>query len=329
MPSLGRDKPYLAVAVNPPPVIANAPVVESGRPPIGADFGATYSEDAMKSSNPSLDTIRRAVTAAAVVLSIGATATLAQSSSSQGSSMSGGSDTSSSSSNMSNMSSNNSSDTRRNSDMSSSTSSEHHSDKLSWGDRRFVTKAADDGQEEVQLAQLATQKATNPEVKQFAQQMVDQHTQVNSQLLSLAESKNVKIDKEDNKEDRAYRRLNKASGSDFDREFVERMVDDHEKDIKLFEKAAKNAKDPEIRQFASSTLDHLRQHLTQVQQLQQSIVPTGREDSSSGRSGLSGSSSRSSSEINGRAATPGTTDSSDVSTGSAAGSSTSSTGSTR
>ena len=167
---------------------------------------------------------------------------------------------------------------------SSSSSSDRSSNKLGWGDKRFVTKAADSGQAEVAIAQLAAQKATNPDVRQFAQQMVDQHTQVNSQLMSIASSKNVKVDQDDTTKDRTYKRLSNASGNDFDREFVEHMVDEHEKDIKLFEKAANNAKDSEIRQFASSTLPHLREHLTQVQQLQRSIVPTGREDDSSGRS---------------------------------------------
>src|SRR5687767_1919815 len=62
-------------------------------------------------------------------------------------------------------------------------------DKLSWGDRRFVTKAADGGRDEVQLAELAAQRATNPEVKSFAQKLVTDHTKVNSELMSLASQK--------------------------------------------------------------------------------------------------------------------------------------------
>ncbi len=169
---------------------------------------------------------------------------------------------------------------------SSSSSSSRSSDKLSWSDKRFVTKAADDGQDEVQLAQLAAQKASNPDVRNFAQQLVQDHTQVNSELMSIASTKNVKLDK-DNGQDRTYRRLSKASGNEFDREFIEHMVDEHEKDIKMFEKAASNAKDTEIRQFASKHVDHLRQHLAQAQQLQQSIVPTGRTDSDSWRANSS------------------------------------------
>lgn len=156
-------------------------------------------------------------------------------------------------------------------------------DKLSWGDRRFVTKAVDGGQAEVQLAELAAQRATNPEVKSFAQKLVTDHTKVNTELMSLASQKNVKLDLDDDK-DRAYKRLNKKSGSEFDQEFVEHMIDEHEKDVKMFEKAASDAKDPELRSFASKHVSHLREHLQEAQSLRQSVMPTGRADDTSGRS---------------------------------------------
>ena len=163
------------------------------------------------------------------------------------------------------------------------TSTTTGSDKLSWGDRRFVTKAADNGQTEVQLAELAAQRATNPEVKSFAQKLVEDHTKVNTELMSLASQKNVKVDLDDDK-DRAYNRLNKKSGSEFDQEFVEHMIDEHEKDVKMFEKAASDAKDPQLRAFASKHVSHLREHLEEAQSLRQSVMPTGRTDDTSGRS---------------------------------------------
>ena len=178
------------------------------------------------------------------------------------------------------------------------------SDKLSWGDRRFVNKAADEGKAELAIAQLAAQRATSSEVKNFAQKLVDDHSKVNSELTSLASQKNVKIDTDDDK-DRAYKRLNKKSGAEFDQEFVEHMIDEHEKDIKMFEKAASDAKDPEVRAFASKHVGHFRDHLQTAQGLRQTLLPTGRSDESSGRttsgSGLGTSSTSSSS-------TSGTTD---------------------
>jgi putative membrane protein len=167
------------------------------------------------------------------------------------------------------------------------------SGKLGWTDRRFVTKAAEDGQDELQLAQLASQKATNPDVKSYAEQLVQQHQQVNSELMSIANQRNVKIDKEESNS-RAYKRLNKASSQDFDREFVDHMIDEHEKDIKLFQKAASDAKDPQVRDFASRHVADLQQHLQMAQRLQQSVAATGEETGRSGQSYRGSSSSTSS-----------------------------------
>jgi putative membrane protein len=156
-------------------------------------------------------------------------------------------------------------------------------DKLSWGDRRFVTKAADAGTDEVNIAQLAAERSGNAEVRDFAQKLVTAHQQVNAELTQIAGQKNVKLDTDADK-DRAYKRLSKKSGSDFEQEFVEHMIDEHEKAIKLFEKASTDAKDADIRSFAAKHVDHLRDHLRQAQSLRQTVMPTGRVDDSSGRS---------------------------------------------
>jgi putative membrane protein len=163
------------------------------------------------------------------------------------------------------------------------------SEKLSWGDRHFVSKAADDGNDEIALAKLAAEKATNPEVKSFAQKLVDDHQMVANELQTIASQKNVKIDK-DMDHDRAYKRLSKKSGNEFDQEFVEHMIDEHEKDIKMFEKAAKDAKDPDVRSFASKHVDHLRDHLRMAENLRQTTMPTGRSDTSSSATGTTRSS---------------------------------------
>ncbi len=152
------------------------------------------------------------------------------------------------------------------------------SDKLTWGDKRFVTRAVDHGMAEVQVAELAAQQATNPDVKAFAQQLVQDHTAVNQELVAIASTKQVQIDQDDRK-DRAFRRLSSKSGEDFDREFIEQRIDHHEANIKLFEKAAQDAKDQELRSFASKHVGHLREHLQKAQSLQASLVPTGRTDS--------------------------------------------------
>lgn len=196
---------------------------------------------------------------------------------------------------------------------SSTTTASQSSNKLSWGDRRFVSKAAEEGHTEHQIAELAAQRAMSSEVKSYAEKLVQDHEKVNSELKSLASQKNVDLDVDDDK-DRAYKRLNKQSGSEFDQEFVEHMIDAHEKDIKMYEKAASDAKDPAVRSFASKNVASLREHLQQAQSIRQSLMPTGRSDSSSGRStsGATTGSGLGTSSTDSRS-TSGTSDTSDTS----------------
>lgn len=250
----------------------------------------------MKSSQSSLTHGRQRVIAAAVALLASAAFVTAQttsspstkptdkSSSSSSTGSSSGSYQSDSTKSSTSASSTDASSTSPSSTSSSTsagapTGRSTSSDKLSWGDKRFVNKAADGGADEIALAKLAADKATNPEVKSFAQKLVDDHQMVATELDSLASQKNVKIDK-DSDHDRAYKRLSKKTGAEFDQEFVEHMIDEHEKAVKMFDKAAKDAKDADIRSFASKHVEHLRDHLKTAEDLRQTIMPTGRSDTS-------------------------------------------------
>lgn len=193
------------------------------------------------------------------------------------------------------------------------TGRETTSNKLGWMDRRFVNKAADGGMAEVQIAQLAAERASNAEVKSFAQKLVDDHSKVNDELKGIASQKNVKLD-DDSDKDRAYKRLAKKSGLEFDQEFVEHMIDEHEKDVKLFEKAAKDAKDADLRAFAAKHVDHLREHLRQAESLRASVMPTGRTDTSIERADRATTDDANATGTSTRSSTSGSYDTSGAST---------------
>lgn len=145
-------------------------------------------------------------------------------------------------------------------------------DKLSRGDRKFVQKAAESGMFEVQVAQLAASKATDPQVKSFASMLVDHHTKANNELVQLANAKKVELPAAPPRgKRRDIEQLGKKTGAEFDREFVRDVgIKAHEKDIKLFEKASKDLKDPDLKAFVDRTLPGLREHLAQAQKLPQS-----------------------------------------------------------
>jgi putative membrane protein len=171
-----------------------------------------------------------------------------------------------------------------------SSSSSGKSD-LARADRKFMEEAAQHGMAEVQLGQLASQKAQSPEVKQFGQKMVDDHSKANDQLKSLASSKNVQLPTDlDRAHKRDYDRLSKLNGADFDREFMKNMVSDHKKDVSDFRKEAKSAKDNDLKSFASTTTPVLEQHLQMAQQTDATVRTAGRSGNTA-RTSTSGSSS--------------------------------------
>ncbi len=147
-----------------------------------------------------------------------------------------------------------------------STSSQHmdagSNKMMKSADMTFAMKAAQGGMAEVQLGQLATTKASDPDVKAFGQRMVDDHTKANDQLKSIAQNDNMTLPTSlDAKDQAEYTKLQALSGADFDREYMRDMVKDHQKDVKEFQKEANDGHDPQIKGFASQTLPVLQEHL--------------------------------------------------------------------
>lgn len=148
------------------------------------------------------------------------------------------------------------------------TSNGSSASSLSPSDRQFIKKAAEGGLAEVQLGQLATEKAASPEVKQFGQRMVDDHTKANDQLKQVASQKGVNVPEKLSAKDEATKaRLEKLSGEAFDRAYMKDMVTDHTQDVTEFRTASKTAKDPDVKNFASQTLPTLEEHLKQAKDI--------------------------------------------------------------
>jgi putative membrane protein len=142
------------------------------------------------------------------------------------------------------------------------------SSQLSAMDKHFVRKAAEGGLAEVELGKLATQKASSDEVKKFGQRMVDDHSKANDQLKQLAQQKGVDLPTQPNAKDKAtLDKLQKLSGEQFDKAYMQDMVKDHTKDVAEFQKESKSAKDPDIKNFASQTLPTLQDHLKEAKSI--------------------------------------------------------------
>lgn len=143
---------------------------------------------------------------------------------------------------------------------------------VSGGDRKFMEKAAQHGMAEVQMGQLAQQKAASQQVKDFAGRMVADHTKANGELKSLASARGLQLPTQpDGDHQKKMAKMQDKSGAEFDKAYMKDMVDDHKKDVSEFRKQAKSAKDPELKAFASKTLPTLEEHLKIAQDTEKSV----------------------------------------------------------
>ena len=145
-------------------------------------------------------------------------------------------------------------------------------------DQRFLAEAAQDGRAEVELGQLAASKASNPAVKRLAEKVVADHTKANQQLESLPEaSKAMQSASMPPEKGSNVDRLSQLSGKEFDRAFVEQVVQDHESAVSRFKEAAASAQSPDVKQFASKNIPTLEQHLQMAKSVQGRLGSTGGE----------------------------------------------------
>jgi putative membrane protein len=135
-------------------------------------------------------------------------------------------------------------------------------------DQDFISNAAKGNRAEVTLGKMVESKTNNPSVRQFAQQMVKDHTTALNELTQLAQSKNITLPEGLPDDATALQsKLSSASGKTLDKDYMDGMVDDHKKDVSEFQDASQNAKDPDVKQWAAKTLPTLQAHLQKAEQI--------------------------------------------------------------
>jgi putative membrane protein len=131
----------------------------------------------------------------------------------------------------------------------------------------FVKKAAQDGLTEVALGKQAATKAQDPQIKQFADHMVQDHSKANDELTSVAKKKGLQVPSSLDAEHQAIvQKMSQKSGADFDTAYSKEMLKDHKKAVSLFEGASKSS-DTDLSAFAQKTLPTLKEHEKMAEQL--------------------------------------------------------------
>lgn len=144
-------------------------------------------------------------------------------------------------------------------------------------DKSFAEHAAIGGIAEVEMGKLAQQKAASDQVKQFGQKMVDDHSKANDELKQVASAKGLTLPTDlDAKHKSKLDKLEKLSGAQFDKAYMDDMVADHKKDVSDFEKEAKSGKDSDIKGFASKTLPTLQEHLKMAETTHAAVKSGGK-----------------------------------------------------
>lgn len=142
----------------------------------------------------------------------------------------------------------------------------------STGEESFLKTAAQGNQAEIALGQLAERKAFSPEVKQFGAKMVQDHQKAGEEVKQLASKEGVQLPMQiSDKQKRKQQELSQLSGKDFDRAYIQYMLQDHKKEVNEFEQNGLQLQDKDVKQWASGTLPVLKQHLQQAQTIASSI----------------------------------------------------------
>jgi putative membrane protein len=128
---------------------------------------------------------------------------------------------------------------------------------LSAKDKSFMTKAAKGGMMEVEWGKIAARDGQTDDVKKFGNRMVTDHSKANDELMSLAQEEGVKLPSE---------KVNAKWKSDKD--YIDTMVKDHEKDLAEFQDEAKNGSDPDLKRFADKTSKVVQKHLDMAKEIQ-------------------------------------------------------------
>jgi putative membrane protein len=137
-------------------------------------------------------------------------------------------------------------------------------------DETAIRTAAETAMSQVDLGKVAEQKAQNPEVKKFAQRMVEEHSKLTEELKQLGTSEHIRVPTSVNRSDaNAHRQLAKESGAGFDKSYTQQVAAELEKAIAEFKRGASTTTKPALKEFFERNQATLESESQQAKQLGQ------------------------------------------------------------
>lgn len=140
---------------------------------------------------------------------------------------------------------------------------------LSKADQKTLADMARANLAEIEMGRLAQSKSQDEQVKNFAQQMIDDHTKALNDVQQLAQAKGVTLPTEpDSKHKKMADKLGKMSGDEFNRTYMAQAgVSDHKKVHSMLQKTESRAKDPDLKALAAKMRPTVEQHLNSAEQM--------------------------------------------------------------
>ncbi|MBW4570507.1 MAG: DUF4142 domain-containing protein [Tolypothrix carrinoi HA7290-LM1] len=156
----------------------------------------------------------------------------------------------------------------RNSSPNSNPSTRNSSPSTTNLDTDFITKAAQSDMTEIQTSKLALQKSRNKSVRDFAQMMIQHHTESSEELKPIAQSKRVPLPTNMGPENTALlESLKKVNGQKFDQAYMQGQVQAHTKTQAEYQKYLDQGQDPQLRAFATKILPLVAEHREMAQKM--------------------------------------------------------------
>jgi predicted outer membrane protein len=140
--------------------------------------------------------------------------------------------------------------------------------------RQFLVNAFTDGMAEINLSNLALQKATDTRVRAFAQRMVNDHTRLNNELSQVAKAKSISLPTTVRPDQQASaNELGGLSGARFDEVYMAKNVTEHDNDVAAAMLQAQKGGDIDVRMLASNALPVLELHHAAAKEINNLINP--------------------------------------------------------
>ncbi len=156
---------------------------------------------------------------------------------------------------------------------SGSAGSAQRSQRGAEEDREMVDDLVHASLAEIETGRLALEKTQNPQVRSFAQQMIDDHTRALQELQQLGQKKQMTLPTETDFQHKAIATaLRILSGDTFDRQYIRQVgVNDHRRTVDLLMKMQQTARDPELKAQAGKMLPVVQRHLAMAREMDQKM----------------------------------------------------------